>query len=342
MKILYAIQGTGNGHISRAKEIIPALKNRVQVDILVSGTQSDVHLPFHVKYRCKGISFVFGTKGGINYIKTLRTNNIFRIIKEIRQCRINDYDLVINDFEPISAWACKFSRNVSCIALSHQSALLSPNTPKPLKKSFIGNFILKHYAPAHVTYGFHFKSYDKKIFPAIIRKDIRNQSVKNKNFYVVYLPSYSDKRIIKVLSKIPYVKWKVYSKHTTKAYKIKNIKVKPICNQTFEKNLAWSKGVICGAGFETPAEALFLRKKLLVVPMKGQYEQAYNSASLKKMGVDVLSQFNDQRIEEITQWIRSEKIINLDFFDSTQFIIDEIISNHIIATELSEKLLQNI
>ena len=34
MKILYAIQGTGNGHLSRAKEIIPALMNRAQVDIL--------------------------------------------------------------------------------------------------------------------------------------------------------------------------------------------------------------------------------------------------------------------------------------------------------------------
>ena len=34
MKILYAIQGTGNGHVSRAREIIPVLMKKGQVDIL--------------------------------------------------------------------------------------------------------------------------------------------------------------------------------------------------------------------------------------------------------------------------------------------------------------------
>ena len=39
MKILYAIQGTGNGHLSRARDIIPILQKKGDVDILVSGTQ---------------------------------------------------------------------------------------------------------------------------------------------------------------------------------------------------------------------------------------------------------------------------------------------------------------
>jgi hypothetical protein len=40
MKVLYAIQGTGNGHISRANEIIPILERRVNLDVLVSGKNS--------------------------------------------------------------------------------------------------------------------------------------------------------------------------------------------------------------------------------------------------------------------------------------------------------------
>ena len=48
MKILYAIQGTGNGHLSRARDIIPALQNKGDLDILVSGTQADVDLIYHV------------------------------------------------------------------------------------------------------------------------------------------------------------------------------------------------------------------------------------------------------------------------------------------------------
>ena len=275
MKILYAIQGTGNGHLSRAKEIVPALINRAQVDILVSGTESQVKLGFSIKYKFKGISFVFGKNGGINYFQTLRKNNVFRILKEIRKCKVSNYDLVINDFEPISAWSCYF-KNTACVSLSHQGILLNNSVPKPTHKSHIGNFILKNYAPSKEQYGFHFKAYDEKIFPAVIRHEIRKQSIKHKKYYTVYLPSYSDEKIIKVLSKIKQVKWKVFSKHCVKPYQRKNVFIKPIRpNESFERSMAWSKGILCGAGFETPAEALFLKKKLMVIPMKGQYEQLY-------------------------------------------------------------------
>ena len=146
MKVLYAIQGTGNGHISRAKEVIPALMNRVNVDILISGTQAEIELPFPVKYRCKGISFIFGKKGSVNIFKTLKQQNIFHILKEIKNCPVREYDLVINDFEPISAWASKI-KGVHCISLSHQAALLSKKVPQPKHVDWIGKLLLKHYAP---------------------------------------------------------------------------------------------------------------------------------------------------------------------------------------------------
>ena len=341
MKILYAIQGTGNGHLSRAKEIIPALMSRTRVDIVVSGTQSEVELPFPVKYKFKGISFVFGKNGGIDYWKTIKTNNIFRIIKEIRACKVNDYDLVINDFEPISAWACFFKR-VSCVSLSHQSALLSSKTPKSRIKNWFGTFLLKYYAPSIKKYGFHFKSYDKNIFPPVIRSEIRTQSIKDKSYYTVYLPSYSDEKIIKVFSKIKKIKWKVFSINCEKAYQRKNVFVKPIKKGTFERSMAWSQGVICGAGFETPAEAIYLKKKLMVIPMKGQIEQAHNAESLKQIGVSVIEKLNTKQVKTIEKWVKSDEIVQLYFPNKTQYIVDKIITNHIIITELSNKILQSI
>ena len=70
MKILYAVQGTGNGHITRAIEIIPFLQKKGEVDILVSGIQSDIELPFKVKYKFNGLSFIFGKQGGVDIWKT--------------------------------------------------------------------------------------------------------------------------------------------------------------------------------------------------------------------------------------------------------------------------------
>ncbi len=338
MKILYAIQGTGNGHLSRAKEVIPALMNRVQVDILISGTESQVKLPFPIKYKFKGISFVFGKNGGINYFKTLRKNNIIRIIKEIRACKVSEYDLIINDFEPISAWSCYF-RNAICISLSHQSVLLNSKIPKPNKRDRIGSFILKNYAPSREQYGFHFKPYDKRIYPAVIRQEIRKQKIKHKKYYTVYLPSYSDEKIIKILSKIKAIKWKVFSKHCIKPYQRKNVFVKPIrANESFERSMAWSQGVLCGAGFEAPAEALFLRKKLMVIPMKGQYEQAFNAESLRELGVPVISKLGKSQIHIIRHWVQSGEAVDLKFPDKTQDIIDRILNDFIVSTHLSNKI----
>ena len=72
MKILYAIKGTGNGHISRARDIIPLLKKKGEVDILISGTEADVSLEFPIKYQFKGLCFVFGKKGGIDLVSTYK------------------------------------------------------------------------------------------------------------------------------------------------------------------------------------------------------------------------------------------------------------------------------
>ena len=105
MKILYAVQGTGNGHITRAIEIIPHLQERGELDILVSGIQADIELPFPVKYKMSGMSFIFGKNGGIDFWKTFLRLNSGKLLKDIKSFNIKEYDIVISDFEPVSAWA---------------------------------------------------------------------------------------------------------------------------------------------------------------------------------------------------------------------------------------------
>src|ERR1700712_4126589 len=104
MKIPYAIQGTGNGHLSRARDIIPLLLQKGEVDILISGIQADIDLPYPVRYRFKGLGFIFGKKGGVDLMETYKKGNIRRLLSEINSLPIESYDLVISDFEPVSAW----------------------------------------------------------------------------------------------------------------------------------------------------------------------------------------------------------------------------------------------
>ncbi len=327
MKILYAIQGTGNGHLSRARDIIPLLQSKGQLDILVSGIQADVELPYPVKYTFKGLSFIFGKNGGVDLLATYRKSNIKKLYKEIKSLPIHEYDLVINDFEPVSAWACRMQHK-PCIGLSHQAAVINKKSPKPKKKDIIGRTILHNYAPVTTAYGFHFKAYDENIFTPVIRSQVRDATPKNNQHFTVYLPAYSDKRIIKILSKIKDINWQVFSKNAPMAYKEKNIFICPINNEQFIYSMVHCAGMLCGAGFETPAEVLFLKKKLMVVPMKGQYEQQCNAAALEAMGVPVIKSLIEKHINTITEWTTSTLFINVNYADETRSIIDDIITTH--------------
>jgi uncharacterized protein (TIGR00661 family) len=337
MKILYAIQGTGNGHLSRARDIIPILQQKGDLDILVSGIQADVELPYPIKYRFKGLSFIFGKKGGVDLMATYKKSNLKNLYKEIKSLPVEEYDIVINDFEPVSAWACKM-KHKECIGLSHQAAVINKKSPKPKKKDVVGRAVLHNYAPVTAAFGFHFGAYDKNIYTPVIRSQIRNAKPENKNHYTVYLPAYSDERIIKVLSEIKNVNWQVFSKHSKKEYKEKNIHIRPVTNDDFIDSLITCTGILCGAGFETPAEALFLKKKLMAIPMKGQYEQQCNAAALKTMGVPIIKSLKQKHLQKIKAWVAAKQYIPVNYPNSTERIINMVIKNY--GTPAGKKIIE--
>lgn len=325
MNILYAIQGTGNGHLSRAVDVIPHLQKHGKLDLFVSGAQAEIVLPYPVKYKSKGLSFYFGKQGGINFIKTFQKNSSQAVIKEIKNFPVEKYDLVINDFEPISAWACK-RKDVPIVALSHQSALLSRKSPRPRVIDPFGEWILKNYAPVKKYVGFHFDRYDKNIFTPVVRNAIRNAERKDQGHYTVYLPAYDDKKLVQLFLKIPNVRWHIFSKHTSKAYHVGRISVYPVSGVNFIESVVGSAGVLTGAGFETPAEVLHLNKKLMVVPMKAQYEQHCNAAALKKLGVAVLKKVKKKSIKKIIRWIEAGETLDIDFPDVTGEAVERAIA----------------
>lgn len=81
MKILYSIQGTGNGHLSRAKSILPYLEKYGQVDYLISGRNYCLDFPVKMKYHCHGVSFKYDNKGGIDYLKTFKSLSVKQFLR---------------------------------------------------------------------------------------------------------------------------------------------------------------------------------------------------------------------------------------------------------------------
>jgi uncharacterized protein (TIGR00661 family) len=199
------------------------------------------------------------------------------------------------------------------VGLSHQSALLSPKSPRPKKIDPVGEWVIHNYAPVDSYVSFHFERYDKNMFTPVIRSAVREAKPKDKDHYTVYLPAYDDKKLVPLLAKIPQIKWHIFSKHAKKAYHVGKLSVYPVNKDEFAESMTSCKGVLCGAGFETPAEALYLGKKLMVVPMKSQLEQHYNAASLKQLGVPVLKRMKKKSLEKILNWIESEATISVQY-----------------------------
>ena len=334
MNILYAIQGTGNGHLMRALDVVPLLQARVaalggRLDLLVSGPPADLPLPFDVRYRVGGMGFLFGKKGGINFVKTFRQFNSAGFVHDIRHLPVESYDLVINDFEPVSAWACRL-RHRPCVALSHQSTVLHPAAPRPKEEDPAGRAVLRHYAPSTAQYGFHFQEYAPGISTPVIRRQVRELTPTDEGHYTVYLPAFDEETLVARLRYLSRsVQWEVFSKHSQVPADYGNVRVWPVSGGDFLQSLARARGVLCGAGFETPAEALYLGKKLLVVPMRQQYEQQCNAAALDKMGVPVVRSLKDKHLDRLDEWLHHGRPVPVHYPDRTGEVLDQLLAEQL-------------
>jgi hypothetical protein len=135
------------------------------------------------------------------------------------------------------------------------------------------------------------------------------------------LPAYQHEFLVNYLSKWPQIKWQVFAKNLKQAYQIENIKVCPVQNESFNNSLASCTGLLTGGGFEAPAEALFLGKKVFSVPMKGQYEQVCNAEALHKMGIPVVHELDESAEILIDKWLEVPHWPEINFPDNLSKVL---------------------
>ena len=319
MKILYGIQLTGNGHITRSIKIITALKSAgFDVDIITSGTNSQLKLPFEIKKQFQGLSFFYNKKGGIDWIKTLLSLKLKQFLSDLKY-DVSSYDLVISDFEPVSAWSAK-KYNKKSLGIGNQYSFRSKKTPRPFFKDIFSELFIKFFAPCKEHIGINYEKYDKFITLPIINDDFLNKKVTDKKFYLIYLPSMSSKFISDQINTYGTGNWKVYSPDVLKDVTDGIVKLKKLDKEKFSKDLLNCSGVITASGFSTTSEALVLGKKLWSIPIKGQYEQLCNAKALKKMGILT----DDLNSDKLFEWIYKYNSIKYDWNDPIDEIVKKI------------------
>jgi uncharacterized protein (TIGR00661 family) len=296
MKILYGIQLNGNGHITRSIELINKLKSMAyQVDVICSGNNSNLEIPFQHK-RFDGLSIFCNDSGSIDWRKTIKNSNIIKLIKDSMQ-DVSGYDLVISDFEPVSAWSARRC-GVKSLGIANQYSLISEKTPK-VKGLFSLQFI-RNFAPCDEYIALSYEKFDDFIYQPFISDYFLNSEVNDKKFFLIYLPSYNLDYILNQLLEFKKYKWRVYS-NEEHLIESKNIKVINLNKEKFQKDLTNCSGIITASGFSTTSEALILNKKLWSIPIQSQYEQLSNSLLLEQMGV-FTDKFNSDNLKK---WINN-------------------------------------
>lgn len=324
MKILYGVQGTGNGHIARARAMAEAFKNTsAEVDFLFSGRDANKYFSMEEfgNYQVRrGFTFQFN-QGQISYLQTALNNNPVQIMREVRELDLSQYDLVLNDFEPVSAWAAKRQQK-SIIGISHQNAF---RYPVPLKgASWLDKQIMQRFAPADHYLGLHWYHFDQPILPPIVHTT--QQVMQSQDFVLVYLPFESVDQICELLFRFANHSFICYHPNVIEDEVIENVELRPLSHRHFQYHLHCCSGVIANGGFELPSEALSLGKKLLLKPLIGQFEQQSNVATLETLGLASAMDFLDA--SAVRKWLDEKQAERVVYPNVAQAIVEWVLQGN--------------
>ncbi|WP_394192868.1 MJ1255/VC2487 family glycosyltransferase [Pseudoalteromonas atlantica] len=311
MRILYGIQGTGNGHITRARVMAKAFSEMgVDVDYVFSGRAEQNYFDmeeFSDYRRFHGLSF--STQNGkINSYETVKNAKLCKLVHDIKQLDVSGYDFVFNDFEPVSAWAAK-RQGVPVIGMSHQAAFLSPKVPMT-GNALLHRSLIRYYAPANIHLGVHWQPFADNIIPPFIASHWHDNPVSIDNKVLVYLPFEELASVIDYLKDFPDKEFYCYHPDAENSSQ-GHIHLRKPSRSGFLNDLANTSGVIANAGFELSSEALKLGKKLLLKPLAGQFEQDANAHTLLTMNAaHVMRYLNPCALDE---WIVSKAHKQINF-----------------------------
>ena len=303
MKVLYGVQGTGNGHLSRARAMARAFADSsIEVDYLFSGRAPSRFFDmecFGAYATRRGLTFV-NRNGRVDYRRTLLGNDYLRFLRDVLTLDLADYDAVVTDFEPITAWAGRLcGRRV--ISMGHQPAFdyAVPVANRDLRSSLV----MRLFAPGDVRVGMHWSKFGAPILPPLI--DVRDGPMEyRRDKVLVYLPFECQARVQAMLADIKGYQFHVYAPGL--AYEERgHLKLRPTSLAGFRRDLHDCSAVLCNAGFELASECLALGKRLLVKPQSRQMEQASNALALRELGYgDALEELD---VDRIRTWLAREE-----------------------------------
>lgn len=304
-RIIYAVAGEGYGHSSRAHLVGQRFLEAGHEVMFVASRKALQYLCPIYGPRVReifGLSFAY-RRGRIDPVETFtrnlllvaRANNLNkRLFHQVY--RSFSPDLVIMDFEPFTGWWA-LRNKVPFISLDNEHLLtvcrlehrlrhfLTRATATAVTKSFgIGaaSYVVTNFFRAPL------KSDRAVLAPPIVRPIVTTLKPSNAGHVVVYWTTGTEEaRLRSVLQKFRNQIFHVYG--FDKATRVANCVFRRPSTEGFLADLASAHGVVASAGLSLISECMYWRKKMLLLPLAGQYEQIVNAHYFEMLGLGIAS-----------------------------------------------------
>lgn len=257
----------------------------------------------------------FNTRQGqVSYLNTALQSQPLKFIRDIKALDLSGYDLVISDFEPVTAWAAKRQRK-TVIGIGHQYAF-GYDIPRAGADP-LANQVMKYFAPVDIGVGLHWHHFGQPILPPIIETPAFAAAIQAHKI-VVYLPFEDCQTVINHLAPFENFEFHVYSPQLVPS-KYPHVLCKPLSREGFQRDVYDCAGIISNAGFELASESLQLGKKILVKPLHAQMEQISNAAALKQLGYGHTMFDIDPLV--IAEWLHHPHALRVTYPDVAQILV---------------------
>jgi uncharacterized protein (TIGR00661 family) len=305
MRILYGVVGEGMGHAMRSRVIVEhLLAQGHEIEIIASQRAVD----FLTKrfagtevHRVRGLHIVYEDnrmRSGSTVIE-----NVLAGTAAI-PAQIASYFEVVDDFAPevvisdFESWTYYFAK-------AHSLPILSIDNQQIINRCRIDDDVIEgHRAEFEVTKAFvksklpfcdHYlvttffrppvRKEKTTLFPPILRPEILAATRSRGDHLLVYQTAEGGETLARTLGETG-LPCRVYGmRRGITAEQVEgNLSYRPFSEAGFISDLASARGVIAGGGFTLMGEAVFLRKPMLSVPVRGQFEQVLNGRYLQKLG----------------------------------------------------------
>jgi uncharacterized protein (TIGR00661 family) len=307
VRILYGVVGEGMGHAIRSRVVLDELTRHHDVQVVVSGRAHD-----YLKARegdrlgvnrIWGLSIVYED----NQVRNFRTvlanlkgalvqggwpENIrawFDLVERFRP------EVVVSDFE---SWSYLFARarGLPVISLDNQQIISRCRLAPEVLSGYEAQYLLTraivkaklpgcfHYL---VTTFFHppLAKPRTTLVPPVLRREVLEARPAQGEHLLVYQTSTSYQGLLAELRRCG-LECRVYGvrRELRQEERDGNLRFRPFSEQAFVEDLRSARGVIANGGFTLLGEAVYLRRPVLSVPVRRQFEQVLNARYLEREG----------------------------------------------------------